>query len=65
MMLQNPSQKYHAFPPIQLLDRTWPNQVIKAPPIWVTLVREHVALDEATERRMLGESLPPGLKLIA
>lgn len=40
-------------------------QAIKAPPIWVNLVREHVALDEATERRMLGESLPPGLKLIA
>jgi hypothetical protein len=40
-------------------------QAIKAPPIWVRLVREHVALDEATERRMLGESLPPGLKLIA
>jgi len=39
-------------------------QAIKAPPIWVSLVREHVALDEATERRMLGESLPPGLKLI-
>jgi 2-isopropylmalate synthase len=36
MMLQNPSQKYHAFPPIQLLDRTWPNQVIKAPPIWMS-----------------------------
>ena len=40
-------------------------QAIKAPPIWVSLVREHVALDEATERRMLGESLPPGLKLLA
>jgi molecular chaperone DnaK (HSP70) len=39
-------------------------QAIKAPPIWVSLVREPIALDEATERRLLGESLPPGLKLM-
>ena len=38
---------------------------IHAPPIWSTLVREAVTLDEATERRTLGESLPPGLKLMA
>ncbi|MEO7952552.1 MAG: molecular chaperone DnaK, partial [Polaromonas sp.] len=38
---------------------------IHAPPIWSALVREAAALDEATERRTLGESLPPGLKLMA
>ena len=38
---------------------------IHAPPVWSTLVREAVKLDEATERRTLGESLPPGLKLMA
>jgi DNA-K related protein len=32
---------------------------------WLTLVAQKVELDEATERRMLGESLPPGLKLMA
>jgi len=29
------------------------------------MVREKVALDEATQSRMLGESLPPGLTLMA
>jgi 2-isopropylmalate synthase len=36
MMLQNPSQKYRAFPPIPLPDRQWPNRVIGAPPIWMS-----------------------------
>lgn len=40
-------------------------QSINAPPVWVEMVRNQVTLDEATERRLLGESLPPGLKLIA
>lgn len=40
-------------------------QAISAPPIWAAMVRERVALDEAVERRLLGESLPPGLKLVA
>jgi hypothetical protein len=39
-------------------------QSIHAPPIWIEMVRHKVELDEATERRLLGESLPPGLKLI-
>jgi hypothetical protein len=30
----------------------------------VMMVREHIELDEATERRVLGDALPPGLKLI-
>jgi molecular chaperone DnaK (HSP70) len=38
---------------------------IHAPPIWAEMVRHRVELDAATERRVLGESLPPGLKLMA
>jgi molecular chaperone DnaK (HSP70) len=38
---------------------------VGAPAVWLTMVEEVVTLDEATERRVLGESLPPGLKLIA
>jgi molecular chaperone DnaK (HSP70) len=37
---------------------------IDAPPTWIAMVREIVQLDEGTERRIFGESLPPGLKLI-
>ena len=37
---------------------------IHAPPIWAEMVRQKVELDAATERRVLGESLPPGLKLM-
>ncbi|MEO5660154.1 MAG: Hsp70 family protein, partial [Polaromonas sp.] len=37
---------------------------IHAPPSWIAMVRERVELDAAIERRVLGESLPPGLKLI-
>ncbi|MFC0135960.1 molecular chaperone DnaK [Massilia eurypsychrophila] len=37
---------------------------VAAPAIWIRMVEEVVALDEATERRVLGETLPPGLKLI-
>ena len=38
---------------------------IGAPANWSAMVREVVRLDQADEKRMLGESLPPGLKLIA
>jgi len=38
---------------------------VDAPAIWIQMVGEVVVLDEATERRVLGETLPPGLKLIA
>jgi molecular chaperone DnaK (HSP70) len=38
---------------------------INAPPTWITMVNQTVQLDQAIERRILGESLPPGLKLIA
>jgi molecular chaperone DnaK (HSP70) len=37
---------------------------IRAPDIWSRMVREHVQLDENTQQRMFGESLPPGLKLL-
>jgi hypothetical protein len=37
---------------------------VGAPAVWVRMVEEVVVLDEATERRVLGETLPPGLKLI-
>jgi 2-isopropylmalate synthase len=36
-MLQDPSQKYRAFAPIRLADRTWPNRVIDKPPIWASV----------------------------
>ncbi|MFA9217439.1 MAG: Hsp70 family protein, partial [Sphingomonadaceae bacterium] len=36
-----------------------------APAQWVAMVREVVELDQAEEKRMFGEALPPGLKLIA
>lgn len=39
-------------------------QAQHAPPVWVQMVQAHVELDAATERRLLGETLPPGLKLI-
>ncbi|MFC5513892.1 Hsp70 family protein [Massilia jejuensis] len=35
-----------------------------APAAWTALVREVVELDQASQTRMLGEALPPGLKLI-
>ncbi len=38
---------------------------VGAPANWSAMVREVVQLDQADEKRMLGEALPPGLKLIA
>jgi hypothetical protein len=40
-------------------------QAHAAPPSWTARVREVVALDEAGERSLFGEALPPGLKLLA
>jgi len=37
---------------------------VAAPAIWICMVEQVVVLDAATERRVLGETLPPGLKLI-
>ncbi|WP_342118047.1 Hsp70 family protein [Pseudoduganella sp. OTU4001] len=36
-----------------------------APPSWPAMVRDVVQLDQASEQRMLGEALPPGLKLLS
>ena len=35
-MLAHPHTKYTAFPPVGLKDRTWPNQVISQPPVWMS-----------------------------
>ncbi|AVR97829.1 Hsp70 family protein [Pseudoduganella armeniaca] len=37
---------------------------VGAPPTWAAMVRDVVELDHASEQRMFGEALPPGLKLI-
>ncbi len=36
-MLNNPADKYRAFSPVRLKDRTWPDQVISRPPIWCSV----------------------------
>jgi 2-isopropylmalate synthase len=36
MMLQNPSSKYRAFPPVNLSARQWPDRAITHPPIWMS-----------------------------
>ena len=35
-MLKQPRQKYHAFTPVGLRDRTWPDAVLTAAPIWLS-----------------------------
>ncbi|SFU87606.1 Hsp70 family protein [Pseudoduganella namucuonensis] len=40
-------------------------EAARAPAAWGAMVAEVVELDQAVEKRMLGESLPPGLKLIS
>jgi 2-isopropylmalate synthase len=35
-MLRNPSQKYRAFPQINIPDRTWPSKTITKAPIWLS-----------------------------
>jgi len=39
-------------------------QACRAAPAWIAMVREVTALDEADTRRVFGESLPVGLKLV-
>lgn len=36
MMLTDPSQKYRAFPQVDLPNRQWPSKVITAPPRWLS-----------------------------
>jgi molecular chaperone DnaK (HSP70) len=40
-------------------------RLIKAPESWVEMITEVKTLDEADEKRIFGEALPPGLRLIA
>ena len=69
-MLRIPSTKYRSFEPIDLADRTWPSQVIKAPPIWcsVDLRDGNQALiepmDAARKRRMFDMLVRIGFKEI-
>jgi 2-isopropylmalate synthase len=35
-VLKEPARKYTSFPPIQLVDRQWPNRTISAPPVWMS-----------------------------
>ena len=35
-MLKHPAQKYQAFKPVALSDRTWPSQTITRPPMWLS-----------------------------
>jgi 2-isopropylmalate synthase len=69
-MLLNPSTKYRAFTPIGLDDRTWPNAVIAAPPVWcsVDLRDGNQALiepmDAARKRRMFDMLVRIGFKEI-
>lgn len=39
--------------------------LVNAPPSWAALVREPTSLDATEERRVFGESLPAGLKLVS
>lgn len=35
-MLKQPANKYRPFPPVALRDRTWPDNIISQPPIWLS-----------------------------
>ncbi len=35
-MLRHPETKYRPFPPVDLVDRQWPNRTITQPPIWMS-----------------------------
>jgi 2-isopropylmalate synthase len=69
-MLIKPSAKYRPFAPIDLTDRTWPNRVITAPPLWcsVDLRDGNQALiepmDAARKRRMFDMLIKIGFKEI-
>ena len=36
-MLTQPTEKYRAFPPVDLSDRHWPDRALTAPPIWCSV----------------------------
>ena len=35
-MMRNPTSKYQAFPPVNLVDRNWPSHTITQAPIWMS-----------------------------
>src|SRR4051794_5438017 len=35
-MISNPRSKYRPFAPVSLPDRTWPDAVLRKPPIWAS-----------------------------
>ncbi len=69
-MLKDPSAKYRSFAPIDIKDRTWPNQVITTAPLWcsVDLRDGNQALiepmDAARKRRMFDLLIKTGFKEI-
>jgi len=69
-MLQDPTNKYRSFAPIDLAARTWPDNVIAAPPLWcsVDLRDGNQALiepmDAARKRRMFDLLVRTGFKEI-
>ena len=36
-MLKQAASKYRAFPPVRLIDRTWPDAVLTRPPVWCSV----------------------------
>ena len=69
-MLQDPRSKYRPFTPVPLSDRTWPDRVISAAPVWcsVDLRDGNQALIEpmnaARKRRMFALLVQTGFKEI-
>src|ERR1700730_8963003 len=69
-MLRNPSTKYRAFSPVDLSDRTWPNRVISAPPVWCSVdLRDGTQaliepMDAGRKRRMFDMLVRIGFKEI-
>lgn len=69
-MFKDPAEKYRAFRPIGLTDRTWPDKVISSPPLWcsVDLRDGNQALiepmDAARKRRMFDLLVKTGFKEI-
>jgi 2-isopropylmalate synthase len=67
-MLKDPAEKYRPFAPIGLSDRTWPDKVISAPPVWcsVDLRDGNQALiepmDAVRKRRMFDMLVKTGFK---
>jgi 2-isopropylmalate synthase len=69
-MLQDPTNKYRSFAPIDLSARTWPDKVLAAPPLWcsVDLRDGNQALiepmDAPRKRRMFDLLVRTGFKEI-